>query len=125
MGNSIPQLIQMQTYCDQFWAQLTWEKLERRIKTALSRSDEAVPLETNCPAVMDLANQIIRGLGELAIQKPGVKVSSNETFNFDQRLIILRIIEAIISEYEDWKKGRPPERATLTLRSGLRSLEQK
>ena len=119
-----PQLVNSQLYFEEFWSQLTWEKLERKIKAALRYPDQAVPLETNCPAVMDLATQIIRGLGDSVIQRRGEPVSDSERANFDQRLIVLRIIEAVVSEYEDWKNNVFPERATPDLRSALKSLEK-
>lgn len=124
MSNRVQQAVNSQVYFEEFWKQLTWEKLERKIKAALKYPDQAVPLETNCPAVMDLASQIIRGLGDSVIQRPGEPVSPGETFTFDQRLIVLRIIEAVVSEYEDWKNAKFPERATPDLRSQLKSLEE-
>lgn len=120
-----PQLVNSQVYFDEFWSQLTWEKLERKIKAALSHPDQSVPLETNCPAVMDLASQVINGLISSAIQRPGEVVSKAETFTFDQRLIVLRIIEAVISEWEDWKNAKFPERVTPDLRQHFPSLEHK
>jgi hypothetical protein len=88
---------------ERFFEQLTWAALEKRIRAALKNPKEAVPLEINCPAVMDLARQILGGIGESAIQRPGQPVSEAEVFNYDQRLAVLRILEAIISEYEEWK----------------------
>ena len=104
MSSQVPEVVHAQAMFELFWAQLTWGKLERRIKEALKYPDRAVPLETLCPAVMDLAKQVMEGLIGSAIQRPGAAVSLQEAFTFDQRVAILRILEAIIAEYEDWKK---------------------
>lgn len=129
MSSSVPERIHMQEVFDQFWSQLTWEKLERRIREALRYPGRAVPREINCPAVMDLAKQVMGGIGELAIQRQGAVVSPREEFTLDQRVAVMRLLEAIISEYEDWKKVHSTERETAALRSALRtdlsSLEQK
>jgi hypothetical protein len=125
MSNRAPQAVNSQIYFDAFWEQLSWEKLERKIKAALSHPDQAVPLETNCLAVMDLVSQIITGLRGSAIQRPGEVVSNREALTFDQRLVVLRILEAVVSEYEDWKNATFPARATPDLRPYLKSLEEK
>jgi hypothetical protein len=122
MNRDAPQLVNSQVYFDQFWSQLTWDKLERKIKVALQHPHQAVPLEVNCPAVLDLANQIIGGLIGSAIQRTGEEVSPGETLSYDQRLVVLRIIEAVVSEYEDWKNAKFPERVTPDLRSHFPSL---
>ena len=88
---------------ERFFEQLTWRALETRIREALKHPTETVPLEVECPAIMDLARQILGGIGESAIQRPGERVSEDEVFNYDQRLAVMRILEAIICEYEVWK----------------------
>lgn len=125
MSRSVPEMIHEQEIFDRFWEQLDWPKLERRIMEALRHPDQAVPLETKCPAVMDLAKQIVERIGKSAITKPGEAVSFKETFTMDQRLAVLRILEAIISEYESYQKNYFAKRVTSALRPGLPSLEQK
>jgi hypothetical protein len=88
---------------EQFFEQLTWSTLEKRIRVALKNPKEAVPLEIHCPAVMDLARQILGGIADSAIKRRGEPSTEVEVFNYDQRLAVLRILEAIISEYEEWK----------------------
>jgi len=100
---SVPARVHEEETFDQFWEQLSWDKLERKIRIALRCPGQDVTLYTKCPAVMDLAKQIMEGIGKSAIQRPGEMVTQEETFSFDQRLVLLRILEAIISEYEDWK----------------------
>ena len=106
------------------WEGLTWAKLEKRIREALRHPDCSVPSEIYCPAVMDLAKQVIGKIGESAIQRPGAVVSDSERLSFDQRLAVLRIIEAIIAEYEDWKKASSLERAIPALMPHFKSLEE-
>ena len=125
MNSSIPERLYEHEILDQFWAQLTWEKLERRIAEALQHPDRAVPLETRCPAVLDLARQMVRRLGESAIQRAGEPVSPQETFTLDQRLVVLRILEAVICEYEAWKQQRMSGGTMPVLRSGFTSLPER
>jgi hypothetical protein len=106
MSSSVPERIHEQEMFDQFWEGLRWEVLEKRIRVALRYPNVSITMEVKCPAVMDLARQIVSGIGESAIQRPGEAVSKAETFSFDQRLVLLRILEAIIAEYESWKKNR-------------------
>jgi hypothetical protein len=103
MESQIPTDIAAQFPLDKFFEQLPWWKLEDRIREALKYPGRSVPTEILCPAVMDLARQVMGEIGELAIQKPGARVSYEETFSFDQRLAVMRLLEAIISEYEEWK----------------------
>src|SRR5437764_610505 len=105
MSSSIPEKLHENEIFDQFWNQLTWPKLESRIKEALQYPDQAVPLDTRCPAVMDLARLMVKKLGESAINKVGLPVDREETFTLDQRLAVMRILEAVIVEYESWKKN--------------------
>jgi hypothetical protein len=106
MSESVPARVREQELFDEFWSTLHWEPLEKRIRLALR--DPGIPLvtEVNCPAVMDLGKQILGKIVDSAIQRPGEPVTKEEVFSFDQRLVILRILEAIISEYEEWKKRR-------------------
>jgi hypothetical protein len=106
MSESVPARIHQQQLFDQFWEQLRWDVLEKKIRIALRQPGVPITTEINCPAVMDLARQIVGGIGESAIQRPGAPVSPQETFSSDQKLVLLRILEAIISEYEEWKKRR-------------------
>jgi hypothetical protein len=125
MSGSVPERIREQELFDQFWEQLKWEVLEKKIRLALRQPGLPFVVEIKCPAVMDLAKQIVGGIGESAIQRPGEAVNQKETFSFDQRLVLLRILEAIISEYEDWKKRRFSQGTPSVLSSSFTSLKPK
>jgi hypothetical protein len=125
MNSSVPEKVHKMEFFDQFWEQLRWDVLEKKIRTALRYPDMPMNTEINCPAVMDLAKQIMGGIGESAIQRAGELVSKEETFSFDQRLVLMRILEAIISEYEEWKKRCFSQGITSSLCSHLPSLEHK
>jgi len=103
MNEIIPAEAQLELTLERFFEQLTWPKLEQRIREALKHPDRSVPSEIHCPAVMSLASQVMGGLVASAIQRPGQPVSAEETFSFDQRVAVMRLLEAIISEYEDWR----------------------
>jgi hypothetical protein len=110
---SVPERVCEYEFFDRFWEQLSWDRLEKKVRVGLRNPSIPFVSEINCPAVFDLARQIVGGIGESAINRAGESVSPKETFTFDQRLALMRILEAIISEYEDYKKsyfsqGRTP-----------------
>ena len=95
------------TETEQFFAQLTWGRLEKRIAHALQNPKEEVPLQIPCPAVLDLAKMVVGEIGQSVVKHPGEKTTPKEFFEYSQKVGVLRILEAIICEYEDWKKVGP------------------
>jgi hypothetical protein len=86
---------------------LTWDRLESKLWDALKHPHQSVPVQISCPAVRDLHSQIVSNITKSALQKKGEGLSADEVFNCDQRLVILRILEAVISAGEDWLAGNP------------------
>jgi hypothetical protein len=87
-----------------FFEQLHWDALGRRLNIALKNPSQEVPVQINCPAVFDLAQQISSSIIASAINKYGEEVTAQDEYSYDEKVVILRILEAIICEYEDFLK---------------------
>jgi hypothetical protein len=85
----------------EFFEQLTWEKFKTRLSEALHNPHANVPQRIQCPAVMALFRDIAQNIGETAIQKTDEPLTTENIFHLDQRLALLRILEALVRMAEE------------------------
>lgn len=85
----------------EYFENLTWEKFKRKLEEALKDPHTNIPHQIQCPAVTTMFQEITQSIGKYAIQKPGESLTSENVFNLDQRLALLRILEALVRIAEE------------------------
>jgi hypothetical protein len=80
----------------EYFENLTWESFKLTLEETLRNPGKNVPQNIQCPAVMTLFRDIAQNIGETAIQKTGEPLTPENIFNLDQRLALVRILEALV-----------------------------
>lgn len=114
------------SHLESFFTQLTWSTLESQMVAALRHPDREVPTRIQCPAVLDIANHIFSDIAKDALARPGQDLRSQDIFSHDQKLAVLRLLEAIIVAAEQFLEASgtdPVRRLAVAAESTGRQLD--
>lgn len=99
-------MVRLSNNLEEFFAGLSWEELEPRIRAAIQDPHAEIPTRIQCPAVQALFSKVYGGIKEDALTAPGAPVSPEVQRQADQYVALLRLLEVLVSMSEDYVDGK-------------------